>query len=200
LELFDVMFHCRAMRRIRPDPLPESLILELIEAANQAPTAGNAQPGRWLIVRDPALRATLADFNRKAIDVSYPKPVPGAKMTAFRWQYLHLQDIPVHLIACVQLRPGRAATFQHGLAAGGSIWPAVQNLLLAARARELGACPTTLPLGNRDAVRELLALPEDILPVCLVPIGYPKGRFGTVTRRPVREIVRFDRWAAAPAG
>lgn len=77
---------------------------------------------------------------------------------------------------------------------GGSIWPGVQNLLLAARALGLGAAPTTLGLIDHDAVAEVLGLPETMGAFCLIPVGYPLGKFGPVTRKPVAEILRFDKW------
>ena len=77
---------------------------------------------------------------------------------------------------------------------GGSIWPGIQNLLLAARALGLGATPTTLALGDRQAVAEVLNLPETMGAFCLIPVGYPLGKFGPVTRRPIEEVTRFDRW------
>ena len=76
----------------------------------------------------------------------------------------------------------------------GSIWPGIQNLLLAARALELGAAPTTLALTDRDKVAEVLNLPETVAAYCLIPVGYPLGNFGPVTRKPLSEILRYDTW------
>ena len=110
------------------------------------------------------------------------------------WQAEHLQDVPALIIACLEFPEQRPDTFVAGAGAGGSIWPGVQNLLLAARALGLGAAPTTLGLANRPAAKAVLGLPENIEPFCLIPVGYPMGRFGPVTRRPVSEIMRWDRW------
>jgi nitroreductase len=192
--IFEVLYSCRAMRRIKPDPVSEELLLKLIAAANQGPTAGNAQPGRWLVIRDADQKKKLAELNRAAIDRSYPAPVPGAPMTAFRWQYENLQNVPALIVACVQRR-SRGTSFYDGVTAGGSIWPSVQNLLLAARALGLGACPTTLPLQDLAAAKSVLGIPDAVEPICLIPVGFPKGKFGPVTRRPVSEIVRWDRWS-----
>jgi nitroreductase len=79
--------------------------------------------------------------------------------------------------------------------AGGSVWPGIQNLLLAARALGLGAAPTTLGLSNRAAAKEVLGLPDDMEAFCLIPVGYPMGRFGPVTRLPVADTLRWDRWS-----
>ena len=78
--------------------------------------------------------------------------------------------------------------------AGGSVWPAVQNALLAARALDLGATATTLGLVDKPAVREILGVPETVEPYVLIPVGYPMGNFGPVTRLPVEQTVRYDRW------
>ena len=82
-----------------------------------------------------------------------------------------------------------------GSGAGAEVWPAVQNLLLAARALGLGAVPTTLPLIDRGAVQELLGLPKTVVPLALIPVGHPLGNFGPVVRRPVDEVLHWDRWA-----
>lgn len=200
--IFEVMYTCRAMRRLKPDPVPEELLVKLIDAANQAPTASNAQNGRWIVVRDARLKAKIADINRAAIDRSYgppaeqvvTDPVEARRRRSFLWQYRHMQDIPALVIACLEFAGPRQNSFVSGSAAAGSIWPAIQNLLLAARALGLGATPTTLPLSDRARVKALLAIPENVEPFCLIPVGYPMGRFGPVTRRPVEQILHWDRW------
>jgi nitroreductase len=206
--LFEVMYNCRAMRRIKPDPVPEELLLKLIDAANQAPSGSNAQNGRWIVVRDRAVKEKLAELNMKVFQ-AYTAPA-GARpaalphqaadarsrmLEAVRWQAEHFAEIPVHVIACLQVALPLRDTFSAGAGAGGSIWPGVQNLLLAARALGLAATPTTFAVADRAAAREVLGLPEDIQPFSLIPVGYPLGKFGPVTRRPVSEIMRWDRWS-----
>ena len=194
--LFEVMYNCRAMRRLAPDPVPQELLVKLIDAANQAPSGSNRQGARWIIVRDRAQKEKLAALNKKAVD-AYVGPQsarPGAlphqdadkrarMLKSVLWQAEHLAEVPALIIACYQfdapVSPAEAAR------AGGSVWPGVQNLLLAARALGLGAAPTTLGLTDRDAVREVLALPDDVEAFCLIPVGYPTGKFGPVTRLPV---------------
>ncbi len=202
--LFEAMYTCRAMRRLRPEPVPEDLLRRLIDAANQAPSASNAQNARWIVVRDPALRHGIADLNRAAIDRSYGpperqleqvQPSEVRRRRAFLWQYHHLQEVPALIVACLWFAEQRPDTFIAGSASAGSVWPGVQNLLLAARGLGLGATPTTLPLSDRVAFKQLLAIPDDIQPFCLVPVGYPMGRFGPTTRRPLSEIMRWDHWS-----
>ena len=199
LGIFEVMYSCRAMRRLKPDPIPEALLLKLLDAGNQAPTGSNRQNVRWLVVRDPALKGELAEQNRfyleqRSANADVPTHHEGAKrermMQAVLWQAEHMAEIPAIIIACLEFDPGvkRPTTI------GGNVWPAVQNLLLAARAVGLGATPTNLGLSNLQLVKDLLCLPENVDPYCLIPVGYPMGKYGSVTRLPVEQTVRWDRW------
>ena len=206
--IFEVMYNCRAMRRIKPDPVPEELLIKLIDAANQAASGSNVQNGRWIVVRDRAQKEKLAELNRKVFE-AYVAPGGGrldalphqdatkrARMVeAVRWQAEHFAEIPALIIACLQVAIPVRDSFSAGAGAGGSIWPGVQNLLLAARALGLAATPTTFAIADRRAAMEVLGLPEDIMPFCLIPVGYPLGKFGPVTRKPVSEIMRWDRWS-----
>jgi nitroreductase len=97
------------------------------------------------------------------------------------------------LIVAANEFPGMVRAADVGRA-GGSVWPGVQNLLLAARALGLGAAPTTLGLLDHKAVRDVLGLPENVGTVCLIPVGWPMGNFGPVTRLPVEQTVHWDRW------
>jgi nitroreductase len=206
--IFETIFNARAMRRLKPDPVPEEHLVRLIDAANQAPSGSNAQVSRWVVVRDPEQKAKIAVLNKEAVMAyagpggtrapAMPHQDPAKRerqRLAVLWQAEHLHEVPALIFACVELGQARPDTFQAGLGAGGSIWPGVQNLLLAARALGLGATPTTLGLRDRAAIKGILNLPEQVEPVCLIPVGYPMGRFGGVTRRPVAEIMRWDRWS-----
>ncbi len=199
--LHDAIYNCRAMRRIKSTDVPEDLLIELIDAANQAPSGSNSQKARWIVVRDPAVKQELADQNRKhaapyiAADVAKPgNPKLKRLLDAVVWQMDHMHEIPALIVACFDY-PEKV----EGLGvyrSAGSVWPGVQNLLLTARALGLGAAPTTLALRDQDAVRKILKLPETFAALCLIPVGYPMGNFGPVVRKPVAEIMRFDRWGA----
>lgn len=206
MDLFEAMYNCRAMRRIEPREVPEEMLLKLIDAANQAPSGSNMQNGRWLIVRDPEVKKALADLNRKGVEayiqpmLDKPAGLPHQSVDkrtrmaeAVVWQMDHMHEIPALVIAFLEFGVKvNGADAQRG---GGSIWPGVQNLLLAARSLGLGAAPTTLALGDQDVVRQILGLPDTMAALCLIPVGYPMGKFGPVSRKPVEEIVRFDRWS-----
>jgi nitroreductase len=207
LNVFDVIYHCRAMRRLKPDPVPEELLVRLIDAANQSPSGANSQPARWIVVRDVEQRKRIAELNASAVqaylEMRANRPLLSHQNAgrqeaigkAVAWQAAHLREIPALVFACLDLSAGRGDSFIAGLSAGGSIWPAVQNLLLAARAIELGAAPTTIVFRDRPAVKAVLGLPETIEPVCMIPVGYPLGKFGPVTRQPAEETMRWDRWS-----
>ena len=201
--IFEVMTTCRAMRRLKPDPVPEELLMQLIAAANCAPSGRNMQRARWIIVRDVDQKRRIADLNRRASEatarakVDEPSALPHHDAARQRrmyeavlWQSLHMHEAPALLVACCVLDdpdqdPNRYAS---------SIWPGVQNLLLAARAFGLGATLTTWVLEYRDEFERALELPAEVRAMGLIPVGYPTGNFGPVVRRPPEEIAMFDRW------
>ena len=104
-----------------------------------------------------------------------------------------MHEIPALIVACYDYPEPVEGLGVYRSA--GSVWPGIQNLLLTARALGLGAAPTTLALRDQNAVRRILALPNTFAALCLIPVGYPLGNFGPVSRKPVSEIMRWDRWA-----
>jgi nitroreductase len=205
MNLLDVIYNCRAMRRLDSREVPEELLVKLIDAANQAPSGSNMQNGRWLVVRDPEVKQKLADLNRTGVEAymgfnaGLPDALPhqsadkrSKMMDAVLWQMEHMHEIPALVIACMEF--GTKVNQDVISASGGSIWPGIQNLLLTARALGLGATPTTLALSNHQAVSEVLNLPDTMAACCLIPVGYPTGKFGPVSRRPTSEIMRFEQW------
>ncbi|MFT5690765.1 MAG: nitroreductase [Oceanicoccus sp.] len=204
--VFDVMYNCRAMRRLDQREVPEEILIKLVDAANQAPSGSNVQNGRWLIIRDSETKKKLADLNRigvegylvpqleKTTSLPHQSTEKRSRMAdAVMWQMDHMHETPALIIACMDF--GEKVNSQMAAAGAGSIWPGIQNLLLTARAMGLGAAPTTLALGDPKAVREVLNLPDSMAAYCLIPVGYPLGNFGPVTRKPLDEILRFDQWS-----
>ena len=192
------------MRRLSTEPVPEALLVKLVEAGNQAPSGSNLQGARWVVVRDSEQKSKLAQLNKNAVELyagitsqrqaSLPhQPADKRKrmLNAVLWQAEHMHEIPALIIACHQFDQ----PVNNPAHAGGSVWPGVQNVLLAARALGLGAAPTTLGLNPRETVKEILALPDNVEAICLIPVGYPLGNFGPVTRLPVQETVHWDRWS-----
>jgi len=191
----------RAIRRLKPDPVDDALLRRLLELAIKAPTGSNAQNWEFVVVKDPAVKARFARANRRAFSL-YERigrrrvagdPKWGRLLDAVRWQADHFEQIPVLIVACLR---GPRAWFPPFAAASyyGSIFPAVQNLLLAARAVGLGAALITLPLWSTWQARRILGLPRSVTPCAVVPLGWPMGNYGPTTRRPVEDVVSIDRW------
>jgi len=196
----------RAIRRLKPDPVDDALILRLIGLALKAPTGSNSQNWEFIVVKDPKVKKGLARLYRQAwklyarIPRRLPRPNPSRQriLKAVEWQVDHFDESPVIVVACLK---GLRLPFPHIFAASyfGSIFPAVQNLLLAARAVNLGAVLVTIPLWNLFALRRILGLPRQVTPCALIPLGWPRGRYGPTTRRAVHEVVSFDRFGNRPA-
>jgi nitroreductase len=199
-DLFEIMGTTRSMRRLKPDPVPAELIRKILEAGVSAPSGGNMQRWRFLVIRDPEIKQTVGAYYKRAWDeVVSPRyrtgdPAPGTSPERFSRmldaaQYLadHIPEAPVWIVPCMHgANPTRTA--------GSSIYPAVQNMLLAARALGLGATLTTLYLSFEKEVETALGLPADVHSYALIPIGYPMGRFGPVRRVPLADVTYGDRW------
>ena len=199
MSLEEAIYNCRAMRRLKTDEVPEEALLKLISAANQAPSGSNTQNARWVVVRDPAVKKQLADLNRQHAEpyirpsLENPNDEKHRRMLeAVVWQMDNMHEIPALIVACFKY-PEKVSGIDI-YRQGGSVWPGIQNLLLTARSLGLGAAPTTLALRDQDSVRDVLNLPDEFAALCLIPVGYPMGKFGPVSRRAVAEVMRFDRW------
>lgn len=205
MPLQEAMETQRAIRRLKPDPVDDAIILRLIELALKAPTGSNAQSWEFIVVKDPQVKAELARLNRQVWRLyrrlgrwrNSQDPKRRKIIEAVQWQTDHFEEIPVIVIACLK---GRYFPCVHLSTATyfGSIFPAVQNLLLAARAINLGAALTTIPTWNLIAARRILGLPWTITPCAVIPLGVPMGHYGPTTRRPVHEVVSFDRYGNRP--
>ena len=205
MDFFDVVTTQGAMRRLETDAIHEDVLRKIMDAAICAPSGGNRQNWSFVVVRDPAKRARLGELYREAwgelMKVPYyagaskePADSPAGKMLASaRHLSEHLGEAPVIVIACVALDPGVKAY----LTTGASIYPAVQNMMLAARALGLGSCITTIHRFRDAQVKELLTIPADVETAALIPLGYPLGKFGRPPRRPLGEVAFADRWGRA---
>jgi nitroreductase len=204
-KLFEIMYTTRAMRKLKSDPVPEGTLVKLIDAANRAASGSNAQGARWLIVRDQEQRNKIAAINKVAVDAYYEDQMTNmpelphqdrAKrkrmFDAVKWQGDNLQYIPAIIYACYDF--GMEVPAEMRAMGMLSTLPGVQNLLLAARAHGLGATLTTLGLSDRDAIREILGVPETVEVYAMIPVGYPMGNFGPVTRLPAEETICWDSW------
>jgi len=203
VDLYEALYTTRAMRRVKPDPIPVEIQARILDAAVRAPTGGNAQNWRFLLVDDPAVRAAIGPVYRKCITELwrgfYRDRVEAAAadpQTAENSEFLrikrsadylaeHFEDVPLLLFAFVEHDP-----------TGGSIFPAVWSAMLAARGAGVGSALTAAFALQPDAVLELLGVPSDEgwLMACCVTFGYPTGRWGVAPRRPVHEVSFHNHW------
>jgi nitroreductase len=207
-DLATVMRTARAVRRFRPDPVPPALLLECLEAATWAPSGSNEQAWRFCVLGSPEVRALLGPAYRRgwartAAVYGIDRPVDGddsrrARMLRTIFDLVdHFEDVPAYVLFCAVQHDGFPPLFT-----GASIYPALQNFLLAARARGLGGVITTWFTECETALRALVGVPDGWVLAALVPIGFPEGRPGRVRRAAVERVVCWDRWertGAAPA-
>ncbi len=199
---FEVISTQRAMRRLKPDPVPEEYIKKIIWAATRAPSGGNRQGWRWLVVTDAANKKQIRDWYHEqwsqAIASGYGAGagLPEEErlsnervMKSATYLAEHMHEVPALIFAC-------SLTGNRDITSGSSIYPAVQNLMLAARALGLGTALTTVHRGHQDDIRKLLGIPDSVETAALIPVGWPKGKFGTGFRKPVEDVTYWERWGA----
>lgn len=209
--VYDAMATTRAVRRLRPDPIPEAVLRRVLTAATWAPSGGNRQPWRVIAVRDPATKRALAELHAgpwrayAARQRAHFARLPAESrargeraLAAGEHLASTLYAVPVIAVFCFQpehLTITDAALPRPSVVGGASLYPAVQNLLLACRAEGLGCVLTTLLCVAEAQVRTLLGIPEPWATAAFVPIGYPAGRgHGPLTRKPVEAMTFADRW------
>jgi nitroreductase len=201
-DLFEIIQTTRSMRRLKPDPVPNELIRKILEAGVCAPSGGNMQRWRFLVIKDPAIKKTVGAFYKRAFEQVAQRyragePAPGTS----REQFLRLLDAAEYLAAHIHEAPVWIVPCWDGdtptRTSGSSVYPAVQNMLLAARALGLGATLTTVYLQFEKETEAALGLPPNVHSYALLPIGYPMGRFGPVRRVPLVDVVYEDRWGQA---
>lgn len=214
------MYSARAMRWLKPDPVPPELIARILEAATQAPNAGNAQNWLFMVVRDDQQRRRIGEIYRSVsqwVGKRYehqrrPDHISQEQhdrmMKSGRHLYEHMAEAPVLLIPCLRLDPldlppdvpanvSAAMREARPWTAGASIYPAVQNIVLACRALGLGTVVTTNHTIAEAEIKAVLDLPANVRTFALMPIGYPAGKFGPLKRRPVNEVAMLDRYGSA---
>ncbi len=196
MEFFDVVRTQRAMRRLRADPVSDEDLWTMLDAAIHAPSGGNAQGWNFIVVRDEATKRQIAEWYLDGWSKVYGRAreamlANGAMARTYRSaDHLanHLAEVPVLIIACQRNNGGA------DLSAGASIYPAVQNLMLAARALGLGTTLTTLHRLHEKDVKQLLGVPDNVDTMALIPVGYPRGKFGEPPGLPAEKVTYWDRW------
>jgi nitroreductase len=199
----------RAVRRLHLDPVSHEVLLPLLELSLKAPTSSNSQDWLYVVVESPEQKAKLAKLYRRLYRLFNPIVERQARgdeqelraMRPGQWQAEHFEQLPVFVIPCYRRNAKHRPVGHPQISVSsfyGSVYPAVQNLLLACRAVGLGASLQTLPIWWVPSARRVLGLPRDIVPVCIIPIGWAKGRYGPTTRAPIGEVVHLDRYGNQP--
>ncbi|MEZ5244167.1 MAG: nitroreductase family protein [Acidimicrobiales bacterium] len=184
--------------------VPDDILLECLQLAVQAPTGSNQQGWRWMVVRDPAKKAALAEIYRRAggdylaaaAEAADPATQGGRVMDSANYLAQHLQDVPVMVIPMIigrldEIDAGSITNAAAGLL--GSVIPAMWSFQLALRSRGLGSCYTTLHLGLEAEAAELLGIPPHMTQAGLLPVAYTKGTdFKPASRGPVETITYLD--------
>jgi nitroreductase len=206
MELHEALYTTRAMRRVKPDPIPHEVQARILDAAVRAPSGGNQQNWRFLLLDDPEKKARLAPLYqygmdqlwktvyKSQLDVAETNPdEPESKQMlkvqrSAQWLADHFEEIPLFLFPFCQYDPS-----------GGSIYPAVWSAMLAARAEGVGSCLTALlQFFHPKETFEILGVPEDkgwILTGC-VSFGYPTGKWGVAARKPVDQVAYRNTWGS----
>ncbi len=199
-DLFEIIRTTRSMRRLKPEPVSKALLDTVLEAGTCAASGGNQQPWRFLVIRDPAIKAAAAAYYRRGWhEVVGPRYRAGGSaptgtpesfermLAAAEHLADHIHEAPVWIVPCQGGPRG----------SGASIFPAVQNMLLAARALGLGATLTTLYLIHEAEAEAAMGIPQGYHSYAIIPLGMPRGKFGPVRRAPLAEVVFDNTWGTA---
>lgn len=210
--LYELMATQRAIRRLRADPVPEEVLRRVLRAATYAPSGGNQQPWRMVLVRAAEKKRRLGElharrwarfaegYRQRFADASAEERARQERTLAAGDHLAgNFERIPAVVVVCFnpkQMAITDAGRDRVSVVGGASIYPAVQNLMLACRAEGVGCVLTTLLCLDEDEIKTLLAIPDDWYTAAAVPLGYPVGRgYGPITRRDVAELCYEDRWA-----
>ena len=214
MPIYDAMSTLRAVRRLRDDPIPDDVLERVLQAAAWAPSGGNVQPWRAVVVRDAETRQAIGDLYRP----QWQRYAQGfeARMANLEGEVrakqermlkaanhlgAHMGSAPVLLVFCFNpklMAITDADLDRPSVVGGGSVYPAIENLMLACVAEGLGCTLTTLLCYEESAMKALLAIPDDWYTCAVVPIGYPQGRgHGPITRRTVAQQCYADQFGAS---
>lgn len=195
MELFEAMYTSRAIRRFKPDPVPEDVVFQLMDAAIRAPTGHNSQDWRFVVVTEDAPKRKMQEWSERAWGIAFANYQDQAAIDALpRTQRLSIQAVHdlAHNLATVPLIVVVCGLKGKHSSPGGSHFPAIQNMLLAARSFGLGGSIFNLAMAGD--IHELLGIPESNEVYACVPIGYPTDKQGPLSRKPVKKVVYKERF------
>ncbi len=200
----------RAVRKLRPDPIPDEALARILDATRHAPSGGNRQGWRMVMVTDPAKKARLGELyapiweaycsKYASTEGMTPEAAAGMIRTLDSGSYMaeHMHEYPLIAIMCFNPEHLAVTDIEQdrvSVVGGGSIYPAVQNFMLACRVEGLGCVLTTLLCQHELEVKSLLSIPEDWYTAAAIPVGYPVGKgYGPVRRLPVEALFFQDTW------
>jgi nitroreductase len=205
MDVFEAIDTLISIRRIKSDPIGSEKLDRILEAGVRAPSPANTQPWEFIVVRDKGVKERIAEINRVGATIYIQNR--KLKMDEGRKRYLFMSlrsmpNIPVMVVLCINWEKADFMKKEgddlnrklEKLSVYGSIFPAMQNICVAARALGIGCWITMYHLYKEEEFRELLAIPGHIEPVAIISLGYPKGRFKESRRRDFRETTHYDRW------
>jgi nitroreductase len=212
--LFEAIHSARALRRFKPDPVPDEIITRVLEAAICAPSGGNSQDWLFVVITDLEQKQRIGAAYAKAsrmVRPYYSDAARPAHMSEEEYRRLqssgfhlheHMDEAPLLILVAAKKKPARhydnidpaIAERSQLYTRMASIYPAAQNIILACRAMGLGTVLTTNHLLCEEEVKTIIGLPDDIETFALMPVGYPLGKFGPVRRKPLSEVAIRDRW------
>lgn len=198
MDVFEAMGTARAIRYLKPDPVDPELIEKLIWAATRASSPGNSQGWDFVVITDPDAKARIGGAVDDAMAGIFREPPPDADrsvrlmLTGARALAAGLATAPVLILVCGRMvyPPGNPDE----MLVWSACYPAAQNLIVAARALGLGATFTTFQRRAEQVVRGTLGIPDDVRMAALIPVGWPDREHGPVNRKPVEEVIHWDRW------
>lgn len=203
IPVLEALHSTPSRRFLSSDPIPDTVLWAILDAAVRGPSGGNYQGWGWVVVTDPTIKSTIAQWYREGWQAAYgnrreeilagptsDSGLTGRSFLAAEYLAEHLEDAPVWVIPVMRHIAGASSPLL-----GSSIYGGVQQLILAARAYGIGTTLTTLHSGHENEVKELLGLPEDAMTMALLPLGYPeRGRWAQPKRQPVANVVHWDQW------
>jgi nitroreductase len=200
MDLYEALYTTRAMRRVRPDPIPHDVQARILDAAIRAPTGGNAQAWRFMLIDDPSLKAQLGPLYRDCLgtlfETIYKPRLDAAPDAPESVLFLKMYRSASHLAEHFEGYPLLLVSFSRFDPSGGSIFPAVWSAMLAARADGVGSALTSVLALKAEQVLEILEVPEDQgwTLNCLVTMGYPTGRWGVAPRQSANAVACRNGW------
>ena len=201
LSAHDAMYTLRAMRRLKTDPIPEEDLRYIVEAATMACSPGNSQTWTFLVITDQQQKQRIANIYRDIGNAVIQDGALASGKLDEEMQKVYsnamilvkgLQNAPALIMCCLEGHAQEGGIHQSTYY--GSIYPAIQNLMLAARSKGIGSTMTTMHKAREQDIKDVLGIPQEVTTIALIPLGYPEGKWGRPRRKPQREVTFWNVW------